>query len=917
MLSQRLILTAMNASGIPQMTQSNAWHHQPMTAIWTQLSSGEAGLDSSEAAARLARVGANALPAAGSRRWWQRWAAQFHNLFIYTLLVAGATVLALGHVVDGVVIFAVVLINAAVGVVQEGRAEQALAAVRDMLTPHAAVLRDGRRQTVDAVSLVPGDVVLLEAGDRVPADLRLFRVSQLRIEESALTGESVAVGKAVDAAAADAVLGDRKSMAYSGTLVAAGQGRGVVVATGVQTELGRISALLGEVRSLQTPLLRQMNRLAQQITLAILAISAAAFAFAVLLRGYEGAAAFMLAVGLAVAAIPEGLPVIVTITLALGVQRMARRNAIVRQLPAVETLGAVSVICSDKTGTLTRNEMTVADVATSAQDAAVSGVGYSPQGAVGDGAGPVGRAALHGLARAALLCNDAHLHERDGDWSVEGDPMEGALLVLACKAGLGVAETQSRWPRIVEIPFDAAHRYMATLHTDDGDGLVCVKGAPEQVIALCASERNDDGGEDPLDAQRWLQRVDALAARGRRVLALAERRIEGNGQTLTPADLEGQLVLLGIVGLIDPPREEAVAAVRECVEAGIRVKMITGDHAATALAIARAIGLDQGGRVSTGAELDRLDAGALRELARDTDVFARTSPEHKLRLVEALQADGAVIAMTGDGVNDAPALKRADVGVAMGRKGTDVAKEAAKVVLADDNFASIVAAVREGRTIHDNIKKSIAWALPTNGGEALVLLAALVFGTVLPVTPVQILWINMVTAITLGLTFAFEPSEPGVMRRPPRAPGEALLSRFLLWRVGFVSLLFALTAFVVFEWSTARGETLEASRTLVVNTIVALEVFYLFSIRFLHGTSISRIGMLGTPAVLAALALVAVLQLALTYLPFMQWLFGTVALSLTDLLVATVAGVVLLLILEIEKQLLRPFAGRSRRMRTP
>jgi magnesium-transporting ATPase (P-type) len=892
------------------------WHAQPVAEALQRMQAEEAGLSSDEAAARLARVGANALPTGPQRRWWRRWLAQFHNLFIYTLLLAGATVLLLGHVVDGVVIFAVVLINAAVGVVQEGRAEQALAAVRDMLTPHATALRDGRRQTVDAVVLVPGDVVLLEAGDRVPADLRLFRVSQLRIEESALTGESVAVGKTVDAVTAHAVLGDRRSMAYSGTLVAAGQGRGVVVATGVQTELGRISALLGEVRGLQTPLLRQMNRLAQQLTLAILVLSAAAFAFAVLMRGYDGAAAFILAVGLAVAAIPEGLPVIVTITLALGVQRMARRNAIVRQLPAVETLGAVSVICSDKTGTLTRNEMTVADIATAARDDAVSGGGYVPQGAVGDGAGLDGRAALHGLARAALLCNDAHLRERDGDWSVEGDPMEGALLVLAGKAGLSVPEMQARWPRVTEIPFDAAHRYMATLHADSEGALVCVKGAPEQVIALCAKERSDDGREAPLDAQQWLQRADALAARGRRVLALAERRIEAAGEMLTPDDLEGQLVLLGIVGLIDPPREEAVAAVRECIDAGIRVKMITGDHAATALAIARAIGLDRGGGVSTGAELDGLDAGRLREVARATDVFARTSPEHKLRLVEALQADGAVIAMTGDGVNDAPALKRADVGVAMGRKGTDVAKEAAEVVLADDNFASIVAAVREGRTIHDNIKKSIAWALPTNGGEALVLLAALLFGTVLPVTPVQILWINMVTAITLGLTFAFEPSEPGVMRRPPRAPGEALLSRFLLWRVGFVSVLFAIAAFAVFSWSELRGDALETSRTLVVNTIVALEVFYLFSIRFLHGTSLSRIGMLGTPAVLGALALVVLLQLAFTYLPFMHWMFGTQALSLLDLVIATAAGVLLLLILELEKRLLRPGQRRSRRAQT-
>jgi calcium-translocating P-type ATPase len=885
-------------------TTQPAWHAESVSKVLADNGATESGLSGEEASRRLASIGANTLPSGRRRGVLRRWLGQFHNLLIYALLVAGTAALLLGHPIDGIVILMVVLINAAVGAIQEGRAEQAVAAVHNMLTPSATVLRDGRRQTVDASDLVPGDVVLLEPGDRVPADLRLIQVSRLHVEESALTGESVAATKAVESVAPDAALGDRRSMAYSGTLVAAGQARGLVVATGAQTELGRISAMLGAVSSVQTPLLRQMNGLARQLTLIILGLSVLAFAFAMLMRAYDGASAFMLAVGLAVAAIPAGLPVIVTITLALGVQRMAQRNAIVRQLPAVETLGAVSVICSDKTGTLTRNEMTVADVATLQNEDAVTGVGYSPVGSVGNGLDD--RAALLGLVRTAMLCNDAHLHERDGDWVVEGDPMEGALVVLAHKAGLLPTEMAAQWPRQDEIPFDAAHRYMATLHTaPDGGALLCVKGAPEQVIALCQQERDDAGGEKPIVAARWLARVDALAARGRRVLAFAECRLENVPGSIAPADLEGRLTLLGIVGLVDPPRTEAVAAVRECREAGIRVKMITGDHAATALAIAREIGLDQGGRAVTGAELDGLDAAALTALVHEVDVFARTSPEHKLRLVEALQAYGGVVAMTGDGVNDAPALKRADVGVAMGRKGTDAAKEAAEVVLADDNFASIVAAVREGRTIYDNIKKSIAWTLPTNGGEALVILAALMFGMVLPVTPVQVLWVNMVTAVTLGLTFAFEPAEPGVMRRRPRASSEALLSRFLLWRVAFVSTLFALAAFAVFAWADARELSLEVSRTLVVNTIVSLEIFYLFSIRYIHGSSLSRVGIFGTPVLLGALGVVVALQLLFTYAPFMHWLFGTQPLSFVELMVPVIAGVVLFAILEIEKWVMR------------
>ncbi|MBX3725078.1 MAG: HAD-IC family P-type ATPase [Xanthomonadales bacterium] len=881
----------------------SAWHAQSAEQALAAFGSRREGLSADEVGRARARHGANRIEVAAGRPAWRRLLAQMDNLFSWVLLVAAAGALLLDHALDAVVIAAVVVVNVAVGFIQEGRAEQALAAVRGMLSSRATVRREGRRAGIDAVEVVPGDIVLLQAGDRVPADLRLLRASNLRIEESALTGESVAVGKDDAPVPAGAQLGDRASMAWSGTLVAAGSGEGVVVATGPATELGRISHLLAGVSAPQTPLLRQMNVFASRLTVVILVVSVIALLAAWKLAGYALDEAFMTAVGIAVAAIPEGLPVIVTITLALGVQRMAGRNAIVRQLPAVETLGSVSVICSDKTGTLTRNEMTVARVVTAAGDWQVEGVGYQPTGTLR--ALTASAVPPDDLARAAALCNDAALHERDGAWGVDGDPMEGALLVLAARTGIDLSDLASEWPRTDEVPFDAAHRYMATVHPHpDGGALLAVKGAPEQVLALCEGRT---GGREP---QWWHDQVESLGRDGQRVLALAGAVLPSLPDRLTADSLHGVLQLHGLVGLIDPPRAEAIAAVAECRQAGIEVKMITGDHAVTAAAIAAELGLAHAGDVVTGADLEHRDDAQLRRLALATGVFARTSPEHKLRLVQALQADGAVVAMTGDGVNDAPALKRADVGVAMGRTGTDVAKEAAKVVLVDDNFASIVAAVREGRTIYDNIKKSVAWALPTNGGEALVILAALAMGLTLPITPVQILWINMVTAVTLGLTFAFEPGEPDVMRRPPRPSRENLLSAFLLWRVVLVSVLFALCAFAVFAWAKQTGAGLEAARTLVVSTVVSLEVFYLFSIRFLHRSSLDWPGVLGTPAVLLAVAAVTVLQLAFVYLPPMQWLFDTRPLSLGQLLVPVLAGIALLTVLEIEKWLSRLLRGR-------
>jgi len=792
--------------------------------------------------------------------------------------------------------------------VQEGKAEAAMDALHSLLTPHARVVRDGALQVVDVAALTPGDVVLIEAGDRVPADLRLVDARALRIDEALLTGESVTAEKTTAAVALDAPLGDRAGMAYSGTLVAAGQGRGVVTATGAHTEIGKISALLGAIKPLTTPLLRQVNRFGRQLTVFALLVALALFAFAVQVRGYAWIDAFMTVVALAVGFVPESLPAVITITLAIGVRRMAARHAIVRQLPAVETLGATSVICSDKTGTLTRNEMTCRRLVTASGECLATGAGYAPVGALRQAAGGAPGADALMLARVGLLCNDAALVESDDQWHVTGDPMEGALLALAIKAALNPQAEHDAHPRLDVIPFDAAHRYMATLHAlpgGAGGALLLVKGAPEQVLAMCSHALAGDGNAAlPLQEASWQAHIERVAAQGERVLGFAFSRLPRPVERIDASLLRG-LTLAGLIGFIDPPRPEAIAAVADCRNAGVAVKMITGDHAATAQAIAVQLGLAHAPLTVTGAQLDEVDDAALAQLAQRAQVFARTSPQHKLRVVRALQSQGAVVAMTGDGVNDAPSLKQADVGIAMGHKGTEAAKEAAQIVLADDNFASIVAAVSEGRVVYDNIRKVLAWTLPTNGGEVMAVIAAMLLGLTLPLTAAQILWINMALTITLGLVLAFEPPEDGVMRRPPRPPHAPLLTPFMLWRLALVSTLFALAIHLVMLYSRARGLPLEAARTLVVNTMCALEIGYLFSVRCLHASSLTWRGARGTPAVLYAILTVLALQLAFTYTPWMQQLFDTSALRLSDLLLAPALGALVMLLLEVEKALLR------------
>ncbi|WP_435628172.1 cation-transporting P-type ATPase [Candidatus Ferrigenium straubiae] len=889
---------------------SSDWHSLPVQEVLRALAADHAGLPKDEAARRLQQYGPNRLPAAKGDSLLVRFARQFNNVLIYVLLVSALITALLGHWVDCGVIAGVVLINAIIGVIQEGKAERALDAIRNMLSPNATVLRDGQRREIPAEQVVTGDIVLLASGDKVPADLRLIEAHQLRVEEAALTGESATVGKNTATVDAQAVIGDRSCMAYSGTLVVYGQARGVAVATGAATEIGRISGMIAAVTALETPLLRQMTRFGQQLTAAILLLAGLTFAFGVWMRGYGWPEMFLAAVGLAVAAIPEGLPAVMTITLAIGVQRMAKRNAIIRRLPAVETLGSVTVICSDKTGTLTRNEMTVQRVLTAGRVFEVSGSGYSPHG----GFSIAGREVfvddfpeLIELGRTALLCNDAELHAypaTGAGWHIEGDPTEGALLTLAAKSGLDISFEREALRRTDLIPFESQHRFMATLHHDlEGHGFIILKGAPESVLEICQFERAD--GEDrPLRLIDWQQAMQDAARQGLRLLAIAMRPAGKEQRELSMADVRHGFSLLGVFGIGDPPRDEALLAVARCREAGISVKMITGDHLDTACAIGARFGLAAEGALS-GAEIEQMDEAALRVAATRADIFARASPEHKLSLVQALQANGAVVAMTGDGVNDAPALKRADVGVAMGKKGTEAAREAAGMVLADDNFASIDAAVEEGRTVYDNLKKAIVFILPTNGGEAMVVVAAIFLGLTLPITPVQILWVNMVTAVTLSLALAFEAPEAGVMRRPPRDPAEPLLSRFLLWRVFLVSCLMVAGALGFFLWEQGHGASIETARTAAVNAIVMGEIFYLFNCRFLLASSCGANTFTGSRPVLISIAVAVALQALFTYAPLLQRLFGTSALDAMAWWRILLFGVVLFAAVEIEKTWLR------------
>ncbi len=899
----------LNDQAVSHDSSISHWHTETIQSIFQSLDSSENGLAGQQAHYRLNKYGPNQLPKIKVRGPLMRFFYQFHNVLIYVLICASAITALLGHWTDASVILAVIFINALTGFVQEGKAENALKAIQQMLSANARVLRDRRPLSIPAKQLVPGDIVMFQSGDKIPADIRLFRTKGLQIQEAVLTGESIAVEKSTDAVDAETVLGDRFCMAYSGTLVSQGQGTGIVVSTGAQTELGRISILVSEVKTVSTPLLKQMAQFSRWLTLAILLIAGMTFSFGTLLRDYVIAEMFLAAVSLAVAAIPEGLPAIMTITLAIGVQRMARRNAIIRRLPAVETLGAVSVICTDKTGTLTRNEMTVRSIVSSANLFELTGTGYDPHGTIAQietKKQTHSSSILDQLLRAAILCNDATLEHKNDEWQVQGDPMEGAFLVAGLKAGLDIDAEKKQYPRTDLIPFESEHRFMATLHhSHSGDAFIFLKGAPERVLQICSLQRTEQG-DQPIDHPHWLKRIDELAKQGQRILAIAIKPVEYSQLELKFSDVENELIMLGMFGLIDPPREEAIEAVEVCQQAGIRVKMITGDHAVTALAIARQLKLANAVDVLTGKELELISEDKLRHQVQNIDVYARVNPEHKLLLVRSLQERGLIVAMTGDGVNDAPALKRADVGTAMGQNGTEAAKEAAEMVLADDNFASIMQAVKEGRTVYDNLIKAILFILPTNGGEALIILAAILFGFhQLPLTPVQILWVNMVTAVTLALSLAFEPPEKKVMQRAPRDAFASMLTPYLVWRIFFVSIILMSGTFGLFLWEMDQGASIEHSRTVAVNTLIMFEIFYLFNSRYITAPVFNWSGLTGNRYLLIAIGILLIIQMGYTYLPAMQSLFASTAIDFYIWLRILLVASSVLFLVELDKFIIR------------
>jgi calcium-translocating P-type ATPase len=893
-----------------------AWHAMSAGEVAERLGTdGLKGLAIDEAASRLNAYGPNRLPEGKRRGPVMRFLAQFNNVLVYVLLGAGFTKLMLGLWVDASIIFGVVILNGVLGFIQEGKAEKALDSIRNLLSAEARTLRGGEARLIPAEQLVPGDVVLLESGDKIPADMRLADVKNLRTEEAALTGESVPADKTTEPAPANSTVGDRECMAFSGTMVVSGRATGVVVATGSATELGRINTLLAGVSALETPLLRQIKQFGYVITAVVAIVGALVFAYGKWVMGMDFVELFQAVVGIAVSVIPEGLPAIITITLAIGVQRMAQRSAIIRRLPAVETLGSVSRICSDKTGTLTLMEMMVVSAVTAEAAYQVAGNGYAPEGEVRKEGKPVGKEPVLALmGRVSLLCNDAELFQEQETWKVEGDPTEGALYPFATKLGLERQAELAASPRIDAIPFESEHKFMATLHkSTEGKEFLLVKGAPEVILAHCDRQQTASGEPASLDRPHFMQASDRLAGQGERVLALAWR--DGPASKpggLAPADLPKNLVLLGLVGLLDPPRKEAIEAVRECHGGGIRVTMITGDHRITAAAIAKMLGIGDGKTAVTGTEIEEMNEAALQEKVREVDVFARASPEHKLRLVKAIQANQQIVAMTGDGVNDAPALKKADIGVAMGIKGTEVTKEAAEMILADDNFASITAAVKEGRTVYNNIEKAILFMLPTNVAQALVITVAILLGFTTPITAPQVLWVNMVTSVALGLVISFEPHELDVMDRPPRAVDRPILTGFGMWRVIFVGLALLAVTLWAFFWMKSQGASDELARTVAVNMITIGQVFYLLNSRYLLDSSLSVTAHLGNRYLPLGIGAVVILQLIFTYTAPLQAMFGNEAIPLRVWPWLVAGGLAFFLVVEAEKLIIRSSAPLRR-----
>lgn len=881
---------------------ANPHSHTPAEVL-SSLAVTADGIDAATAAERLHRFGPNKLPEAKRRNPLLAFLSFFNDILIYILLGSAVLKALLGEWVDVIVIAAVAIINAVIGFVQEGQAERAIHGITGMLSSTAAVLRDGSWTLVDAVDVVPGDIVRVGPGDKVPADIRLISATSLRVGEAALTGESEPASKSTAAVAEDAGLGDRTSMLFSGTIVTAGQGEGVVTSTGAETQIGAIHEMISGVESVETPLTKQLREFGTRLSIVILLMAAVMALIGKYVHNFGTHELVSATIGFAVAAIPEGLPALVTITLALGVQTMAKRNAITRRITAIESLGAVSTICSDKTGTLTTNEMTTVAVVTSKREFAVSGIGYAPEGGFGLGTTPVeadGFPDLVAVAEAAGICNDAQLSHDSDQWTLVGEPTEGALRTFALKAGID----GDLYPRMAVLPFDSAHKYMATANgMPDGSTIVFVKGAPDRLLDRSTTQLSPHGKLRPLDRDHWDQQIDALSARGLRVLATASIPVEHRLTKIRNTDIATGLTFRGLVGIVDPPRPEAIAAIAECHAAGISVAMITGDHAGTARAIAQKLGILQSPNdaILTGPELAAMTNEQLKAIAPSVQVYARTSPEHKIRIVSALQASGQVVAMTGDGVNDAPALRKADIGIAMGIKGTEATKEAAEIVLADDNFASIERAVEEGRRIFDNIIKSLAFLLPTNGAQSLVILLAMLGGFALPLQPTQVLWINMVTAITLSLPLAYEPAEAGIMRRPPRASGGSLVTGRLLGFVFMVSVVIAAVTLVAFFAAVGLGYSTAASQTFAVQTLAFGQLFYLFNCRFMSSSSVTEKQFQSGWAVWIAVAALLALQAIFLYVPAMNVWFGSAPVGANGWVIPALLGVGVFIVVEVMK----------------
>ncbi|MBB5174295.1 HAD-IC family P-type ATPase [Texcoconibacillus texcoconensis] len=885
--------------------QQEKWHSLDVDEVVDKLDSDQSkGLTSDEASKRLEEIGPNELPEKKGEPAFIKFIKHFHDILIYVLLVAAVISGLLGHLIDTIVIVLVAVINASIGYFQESRAEAALEGIKNMLSMEANVLRNGEKRELDAAKLVPGDIVYLSAGDKVPADLRIIKAENFQTEEAALTGESTSAEKNSYTLDEETVLGDRLNIAFSSTAVTSGTAIGVVVETGSNTEIGKINESISEVEELRSPLMKQTDRFGKTVAFVIVVLAAFIYAFGVFFQDFDPLELLMSVIGLAVAAIPEGLPAIISIILALGVQTMANRKAIVRNLPSVETLGAVSVICSDKTGTLTKNEMTVTTVMTKDDDYQVTGTGYEPTGQIKQNDQEVKvkeHENLHKLLTVMKTCNDSTLYQDEEEgWTINGEPTEGCLITLAEKANDDIEKREV----ISKIPFDSKYKYMATLVEENGEKYIYIKGAPDRLMDMA------EKGDESFDRSYWEGKSKERADQGERVLSAGYKKVSQDVTEIDHDDLNQGITFLGLTGIIDPPREEAIEAIEACRKAGVRVKMITGDHKDTALAIAKQMGIGDGEKALNGIEIDQMSDEELSKAIMEYDVFARTSPENKLRLVSALQENDKISAMTGDGVNDAPALKRADIGVAMGIKGTEVAKEASEMVLVDDNFETIVGAVEEGRRVYDNLKKTILFILPTNGAQALLIMISILIGAVMPLTPVQILWVNMVIAVTVSLALAFEPVESDAMTRNPRETNTPLLTRYYIFRIIFVSLLIGGGTFIMFMNLVNQGYDQATINSVVLHTIVLLQLFHLFNCRNEIGFAFNKNFFENKVAFIVSGVLI-LLQAFILYVPFMNVAFETVPLGINDWIFPLILGVIVFILIEVEKYITRTFVKNN------